>query len=297
MTDTAYFCVLSHEGVLAVRGPDASKFLQGQLTCNLNYLDHATSSLGARCTPKGRMQSSFRILTEGNGLLLAMASELLQPQLADLGKYAVFSKSQLSDESALWCRFGLSQGDGALVGLGLELPQTADQVVRGNGLIALRLADGRAELWCKAQDAEQVRLRLGAQLAEAPLQRWLLDQIRAGVGQVFGTTRELFIPQMINLQALGGSALRKAVTPDKKSLRACNTSASSNAGCIALPRKARRANCQPQASSCSRRCTARAWARSCWRQPPEMAWNCWRWSRKTPSQTAASSSVRPMAYR
>lgn len=209
MTDTAYFCVLSHEGVLAVRGPDASKFLQGQLTCNLNYLDHHTSSLGARCTPKGRMQSSFRILTEGDGLLLAMASELLQPQLADLGKYAVFSKSQLSDESALWCRFGLSQGDGALVSLGLELPQDANQVVRGNGLIALRLADGRAELWCKAQEAEQVRLRLRAQLAEAPLERWLLDQIRAGVGQVFGTTRELFIPQMINLQALGGVSFKK----------------------------------------------------------------------------------------
>src|SRR5690606_31771561 len=144
MTDTAFFSVLSHEGVLAVRGPDASKFLQGQLTCNLNYLDHHTSSLGARCTPKERMQSSFRILTEGDGLLLAMASELLQPQLADLGKYAVFSKSQLSNESALWCRFGLSQGDGALVSLGLELPQDANQVVRGNGLIALRLADGRA---------------------------------------------------------------------------------------------------------------------------------------------------------
>ncbi|HBX55047.1 MAG TPA: folate-binding protein YgfZ, partial [Pseudomonas sp.] len=36
MADTAFFCTLSHEGVLAVRGPDASKFLQGQLTCNLN---------------------------------------------------------------------------------------------------------------------------------------------------------------------------------------------------------------------------------------------------------------------
>ncbi|MCW3150008.1 folate-binding protein YgfZ [Stutzerimonas stutzeri] len=209
MTDTAYFCVLSHEGILAVRGPDASKFLQGQLTCNLNYLNNETSSLGARCTPKGRMQSSFRILTESDGLLLAMASELLQPQLADLGKYAVFSKSRLSDETEEWCRFGLAGGDGTLVSLGLDLPQTADQIVRSNGLIAIRLSDGRAELWAKAQDAKQTRLRLCAQLAEAPLNRWLLDQVRAGIGQVFGTTRELFIPQMINLQALGGVSFKK----------------------------------------------------------------------------------------
>ena len=111
MTDTAYFCVLSHEGVLAVRGPDACKFLQGQLTCNLNYLGGESSSLGARCTPKGRMQSSFRILQDGDDYLLAMAGDLLQAQQADLSKYAVFSKSRLSDESAEWYRFGLAGGD------------------------------------------------------------------------------------------------------------------------------------------------------------------------------------------
>jgi len=37
MADSAFFCPLSHEGILAVRGSDAGKFLQGQLTCNINY--------------------------------------------------------------------------------------------------------------------------------------------------------------------------------------------------------------------------------------------------------------------
>ncbi|MCQ3971415.1 CAF17-like 4Fe-4S cluster assembly/insertion protein YgfZ, partial [Klebsiella pneumoniae] len=47
------------------------------------------------------------------------------------------------------------------------------------------------------------------QLQEVPVNRWLLDQVRAGIGQVFGSTRELFIPQMINLQALGGVSFKK----------------------------------------------------------------------------------------
>jgi len=209
MTDTAFFSVLSHEGVLAVRGPDASKFLQGQLTCNLGYLNASQSSLGARCTPKGRMQSSFRILPENDGYLLAMARELVEPQLADLRKFAVFSKSTLHDESDDWVRFGLAAGDGLLVSLGLDLPQTADSVTRENGHIAVRLADGRAELWAKADEAETLRTRLASQLPEAPLNRWTLAQIRAGIGQVTGTTRELFIPQMINLQALGGVSFKK----------------------------------------------------------------------------------------
>jgi folate-binding protein YgfZ len=209
MADSAFFCTLSHEGVLAVRGVDAGKFLQGQLTCNLDYLSDAKATLGARCTQKGRMQSSFRILLEGDGYLLAMASELIEAQLLDLKKYAVFSKSKLTDESASWTRFGLNEGDDALVALGLDLPQDTDAVVRGNDLIAIRVSPGRAELWVRADQASDVRGRLAGLLSEGSLNDWLLGQIRAGIGQVVGLTRETFIPQMLNLQAVGGVSFKK----------------------------------------------------------------------------------------
>ncbi|WP_097302343.1 CAF17-like 4Fe-4S cluster assembly/insertion protein YgfZ [Pseudomonas chlororaphis] len=209
MADSAFFCSLSHEGVLAVRGPDASKFLQGQLTCNLNYLSDSQSSLGARCTQKGRMQSSFRILLEGDGCLLAMATELLEPQLADLKKYAVFSKAKLSDESALWARFGLGNAEAVLAGLGLQLPPEDGVVARNDGLIAIRVSAERAELWAPADQAGALREKLAAQLPEGDLNQWLLGQIRAGIGQVMPATRELFIPQMLNLQAIGGVSFKK----------------------------------------------------------------------------------------
>lgn len=209
MADSAFFCPLSHEGVLAVRGSDAAKFLQGQLTCNLNYLSDTQASLGARCTQKGRMQSSFRILLQGDGVLLAMASELLEPQLADLKKYAVFSKSKLTDESAAWVRFGVSDADPLLASLGLELPAETDSVVRSGELIAIRVSPGRAELWAPAAQADTLRSQLAAQLNEGELNQWLLGQIRAGIGQVMPQTRELFIPQMLNLQAVGGVSFKK----------------------------------------------------------------------------------------
>lgn len=209
MADSAFYCPLSHEGVLAVRGVDAGKFLQGQLTCNLDYLSDAKATLGARCTQKGRMQSSFRILLEGDGCLLAMASELIEAQLADLKKYAVFSKSKLTDESAAWVRFGVQNGDAALASLGLELPQDTDAVVRANDLIAIRVSPARAELWVRAEQAAEIQSRLAEQLAEGSLNDWLLGQIEAGIGQVFGSTREEFIPQMINLQAVGGVSFKK----------------------------------------------------------------------------------------
>ncbi len=209
MADSAFYCPLSHEGVLAVRGVDAGKFLQGQLTCNLDYLSDAKATLGARCTQKGRMQSSFRILLEGDGCLLAMASELIDAQLADLKKYAVFSKSKLTDESAAWVRFGVHNGDAALTSLGLDLPQDTDAVARSNELIAIRVSPARAEIWVRAEQATDLQSRLAGQLPEGSLNDWLLGQIEAGIGQVFGNTREEFIPQMINLQAVGGVSFKK----------------------------------------------------------------------------------------
>ncbi|MDQ3201584.1 MAG: folate-binding protein [Pseudomonadota bacterium] len=209
MADSAVFCILSHEGVLAVRGADAGKFLQGQLTCNLDYLNEYRASLGARCTQKGRMQSSFRILLQGDGVLMAMATGLLEPQLADLKKYAVFSKSKLTDESAAWVRFGIVQGDTVLADLGLALPADTDSVVRHDDLIAVRVSPDRAELWVPAEHADAVKGKLSAVLAPGDLNQWLLGQIRAGIGQVMPATRELFIPQMLNLQAVGGVSFKK----------------------------------------------------------------------------------------
>lgn len=209
MADSAFFCTLSHEGVLAVIGNDASKFLQGQLTCNLNYLSDTRSSLGARCTQKGRMQSSFRIVLEPQGCFLAMARELVEPQLTDLKKYAVFSKSKLTDDSANWVRFGLNQADVVLESLGIHLPADTDSVARANGLIAVRASEGRAELWAPVEQTDALRQHLQAQLVEADLNQWMLGQIRAGIGQVMPQTRELFIPQMLNLQAVGGVSFKK----------------------------------------------------------------------------------------
>ncbi|MDO2280970.1 tRNA-modifying protein YgfZ, partial [Escherichia coli] len=71
------------------------------------------------------------------------------------------------------------------------------------------LGDARVELWIPAQRAETVLATLREHSREAPLDDWLLGQVRAGVGQVFGATRELFIPQMINLQAVGGVSFKK----------------------------------------------------------------------------------------
>jgi folate-binding protein YgfZ len=209
MADSLFFCSLTHEGVLAIRGADAGKFLQGQVTCNINYLNTEASSLGARCTPKGRMVSSFRIVQIQEGYLLAMAKELVEPQLTDLKKYAVFSKSTLADESTEWMRFGTSIETVQKAFPSLTPPEQTNGVVHFDGMLAIRLPGQHVEIWAPHALAEQARQQLGNVAPEVTLEHWLLGQVRNGIGQVFGPTQELFIPQMINLQAVDGVSFKK----------------------------------------------------------------------------------------
>ena len=199
--------LLDQERVLAVHGPDATRFLQGQLTCDVAALQPGQSTLGARCNPKGRMQSSFRLLKRSeDDYLLAIPGELLEPQQQDLARYAAFFKVKLEEVSDQWLRLGLWGADAstALAALGME--PAADAPALG---FALPIGQQSWELWLPA---DQAQARLNSLIAHAQpvaASAWTLQLIRLGIGQVRGETRESFIPQMLNLQFLDGVSFRK----------------------------------------------------------------------------------------
>lgn len=209
MSQTQGFTLLSHEGILAVRGVDAKQFLQGQLTCNMNYIDQQGSSLGARCNPKGRMQSSFRILPETDGYLLAMDAPLVELQSKEMHKFAVFSKSKISDESSQWQRFGLINAEHCLQELGIELAQQANATAQINDCIAVRINASLVELWQRNGATPCLSRRLASLLPQLELNAWQLELIRAGIGAVTVANHEEFIPQMLNLPALDGVSFKK----------------------------------------------------------------------------------------
>lgn len=204
--------LLDHERILEVSGVDATRFLQGQLTCDVATLPAGSSTLGARCNPKGRMQSSFRLLKlTDDHFLLAMDAELLEPQQTDLAKYAAFFKVKLSDCTDQWVRLGLwgQQARQALAAAGLATDAGDPAAGVPAAGLAVALAEDTLELWLPA-DRAQERIEVMAQQAEPDaLNAWQLQLIRLGIGQVHSQTRESFIPQMLNLQHLGGVSFRK----------------------------------------------------------------------------------------
>lgn len=201
------FAQLDGDRILGVNGADATRFLQGQLTCDLTTLQPGGNTLGARCSPKGRMQSSFRLLKlSDESYLLAIPAGLLAAQQQDLAKYAAFFKVQLEDLSDQWLRLGLWGDDAqaALTALGLE--QQAMNPDRG---LVVSLDDSIFELWLPRDQGSTALSTLTEHATPASLNDWQLQLIRLGIGQVQEQTRESFIPQMLNLQQLGGVSFQK----------------------------------------------------------------------------------------
>lgn len=109
-------------GLVRVSGTDAKKFLQGQLTCNLEEVIPSQSRLGAHCNPQGRVLFLFRIFCFQNDYYLLMPHEIVSLALQYLGQYAIFYKLTLSDASPIeqtalhalasqeWAYFNISLG-------------------------------------------------------------------------------------------------------------------------------------------------------------------------------------------
>ena len=83
-------------GVLCVTGTDAKKFLQGQITCDINKLSISDSLYGAICSIKGRIISNFYLVQKDEDVLMLMSKDLVEKTLQHLKKYSVFFKTELT---------------------------------------------------------------------------------------------------------------------------------------------------------------------------------------------------------
>lgn len=211
LSDATYLMHLPY-GLLEIKGPDASKFLQGQVSCDVRELATQTTRLGAQCNLKGRMLLCFRALqTNPDTIMLRVDAGLVAQGLANLGKYSVFSKVTLSDASPHYRVIGIAgtqAADTIKTAFGLELTHDDDWQAAGDHLV-IRLAHDRYECWLAAPHAETAWDKLSTQAAPTSANLWTLLNIQAGIGDINPATYELLTPQAINLQLVNGINFRK----------------------------------------------------------------------------------------
>lgn len=208
---------LTHQGMLCVEGKDSEKFLQGQLSCDVTGVSEQLSCLGTACSPQGRAYSSFRIIripgSEPGDFLLRMRDNITEQTLTTLSKYSVFFKSEICNANNRYVGIGLfGQNSESLINkLFGQIPQDDNAVVFAKETIVIRVPGScpRFECWSSPQQAQNNWQKLAADATVGNSDDWLHEDIKAGLGEVSLATSDRFIPQMLNLQAVGAVSFDK----------------------------------------------------------------------------------------
>jgi folate-binding protein YgfZ len=193
---------LTSLGVIRIDGPDAASFLQAQVTADLRGLAPGTSTLAAWCSPQGRVIALLRIGPFAEGYLAVLPRELCGSVHERLRRFVLRSRVALTDVSA----------DLAVVGISGREPGALDALPPRGELAVLRLPASRELLIGTAEPLSAAT----AGLDPAGDDAWEARCIAEGEPEVYASTSESWVPQMLNLDLLGAVSFRKGCYPGQE---------------------------------------------------------------------------------
>lgn len=217
---------LSHFGLIRFAGDDAQSFLQGQLTCDMNRVSPQAALYGSYCNPKGRMLASFLLWGQGdrngsvdsNSFVMQLPSVLQASIQKRLSVYVLRAKVKLADVGDTLVRMGVAgpQAESLVQELAGEVPSALLGMAAGEHGSVIRLGPDRFELVVPLEQAPRVWEALSRETLPVGAACWDWLEIRAGIPVILPATQEHFVPQMTNLEAIGGVSFRKGCYPGQE---------------------------------------------------------------------------------
>lgn len=207
---------LSHQGLIKISGADAATFLQSQLTNDVREVSEQRSQLSAYCSPKGRMLACFRLFMRDGAYYLRLPLEIVEPTMKRLRMFVLRAKVTLEDASDTLVRIGLAGPDAAKILNGA--PEAVDGVGDAAGSTVIRIpgAQPRFEIIGPVDTIKEIWARLRPHATPVGASAWDLLDIRAGMPTVYTATSDTFVPQMVNLDTLGGVSFTKGCYPGQE---------------------------------------------------------------------------------
>jgi folate-binding protein YgfZ len=201
---------LTDWGVIRAAGADSRKFLHGQLTQDVELMATHDVRLAGYCSAKGRLLATFVMWRDGaDDMLLACSADVLPAVLKRLSMFVLRAQCKLSDATVECPLWGLA---GAALVPGLPTAAWSREDLPGG--TALRLPDAACNgthvpRWLWAGEAPAASTAL-------PLDVWQGLEASSGVARVVAATVEQFVPQMVNLELVGGVNFQKGCYPGQE---------------------------------------------------------------------------------
>jgi folate-binding protein YgfZ len=201
------------------KGDDAESFLQAQFTNDLSTLDKSHSQLHGYCNPKGRLLCIVRLVRHDDGFLLQLPSQLCDAIIERLRKYVLRAKVVLNtaDDLAGIGVAGHRATEMLTQHLG-PLPDTGNGYLRQGvlGVYGLPGSLPRFQVIGPRPGLQPLWDTLSALLRPQEARSWAHLDIGAGIPQILPPTSEAFVPQMVNLDLVGGVSFQKGCYPGQE---------------------------------------------------------------------------------
>ncbi len=197
---------LPHLTSVSVVGEDAEKFLQGQLTCDLNEVSKTQYRIGASCTPKGRMVAIFRLFKIENGYQFILDTEVADAFIKHLSKYIPFFQAQIDYTTPQQVCIGLSVDLHEISNLAntssCNLCEFGSAKLMGyseNRWLLITAADELDKFWAQFQNRNLV----------SSSQDWQYLDIQQKLASVKASSIEKFLPHETGLPEVNGVSFTK----------------------------------------------------------------------------------------
>lgn len=199
---------LLHLSSLTVTGKDAAKLLQGQLTCNVNEVSENKSCFTAMCNPKGRVIATFLLVKKADAFMLLLPADMLAIVQKRLQMFVLRSDVKINDSTDALCLLGISEPEQPAPPFAAEINGDLIKVnLPGNHRRKILIVNSDMGLRFWSEQSKPPSVSNAYQ--HGSVAEWRYLDIVSGTPWITTATTEEFIPQMLNLDKLGGISFNK----------------------------------------------------------------------------------------
>ncbi|MGB2740630.1 MAG: tRNA-modifying protein YgfZ [Cognaticolwellia sp.] len=201
---------LDNISAITLTGEEQVKYLQGQVTCDVDSLAQEKLLNGAHCNAKGKVFSAFRLLERQGTFLLLQPKSSIEQSLAELKKFGVFAKVNIEQDTELaYLAIAGEQAAIKMAELFQQVPDEITPVIQENNTTLVYLAGkiNRYIIIDKADTLTEISAAFSFPIYNNAL--WTLLEISAGFPILSQQYIAEYVPQMLNLQAINGISFTK----------------------------------------------------------------------------------------
>ena len=163
-------CELKNRALVKISGSDAGEFLQNQLSNDISKLDDSNIQFNAYCQHQGKIITLFWVMRTDSSFLLSFPIDLLDKVISRLKMFVIMSDVLIDDVTKSFVQLGLIN----------EIDPNGYLI---NEKMSLLIESSKSDTEVITNDQDE----------------WTKACIESGMPEVFLSTSEKLVPQMLNL--------------------------------------------------------------------------------------------------